>query len=328
MMPLHGIRVLDLTTFLAGPLCTRALADLGAQVLKVEPPTGDPTRAGWTGHEDPAREPSFYWRALHGGRRSIVIDLTTARGKEAFIGLAGQADVVVENLRPGVTARFGVDGPALRELFPALVTCAITGFDEDDELAGISATDGPVQAWTGSVELMEGWTGQALPMPVQAGDIAGGAAAAQGILAALVSRGRNGVGAHVHVSLAGAITQWMAVTDRMKTLAPPATMVLNGSDGGRFLVQAPLRFAAKLLAVFELPADLPRPEIQEATAKVAITDTASNWLTRLWAAGIPAAPVRPPGNDLPRPPWSFDGERGVPAGPPPALGAHNGQGWE
>lgn len=328
MMPLTGIRVLDLTTFLAGPLTTRTLADMGAEVLKVEPPSGDPTRGGWTGGEQSAvAEPSYYWRALHGGRRSVVIDLATPEGRESFLQLAEGADVVVENLRPGATAKFGVDGPALRARFPGLVTCAITGFDSDDELAGISATDGPVQAWTGSVDLMQDWCGVALPMPVQAGDVAGGAAAAQGILAALVARSRTGLGSHVQVSLAGALTQWMAVTDRMRTLAPPATMVLTAGDGERFLVQAPMRFAAKVLALFELPADMPRESIAAAVAQAAAAASAASWLERLWAEGIPAAPVRPPGGEVPRPPWSFDGVRTEPAGPPPVLGAHNGQGW-
>jgi formyl-CoA transferase len=272
-------------------------------------------------------EPSYYWRALHGGRRSVVIDLTTPEGKESFLRLAEGADVVLENMRPGVTTRFGVDGPALRARFPALVTCAITGFDEDDELAGISATDGPVQAWTGGVDLMEGWCGVALPMPVQAGDVAGGAAAAQGVLAALVARGRTGVGSHVQVSLAGALTQWLAVTDRMKTLAPPATLVLTANDGQRFLVQAPMRFAAKLLATFDLPADKPRSDVAGALAAAAANEPAAVWLDRLWTAGIPAAPVRPPGDEVPRPPWSFDGVRAEPAGPPPALGANDGEGW-
>ena len=209
MALLQGVRVLDVTTFLAGPLATRALADLGADVLKVEPPAGDPTRAGWKGGPDP----SFYWRALHGGRRSVMLDLGSPADKEEFLRLASDADVVLENMRPGVTAKFGVDGPSLRERFPRLITCAITGFDADEELAGISATDGPVQAWTGAIELMEGWSGTALPMPVQLGDVSGGVAAAQGVLAALVSRSRTGVGAHVQVSLAGALTP-LAVGDR------------------------------------------------------------------------------------------------------------------
>ena len=316
------MRVLDLTTFLAGPLATRALSDLGADVLKVEPPTGDPTRAGWTGEG----EASFYWQTLHGGRRSTVIDLSSAAGRERFLELAAEADVVVENLRPGVTARFGVDGPSLRARFPRLITCAIKGFDEP-ELAGIAATDGPVQAWTGAVELMNAWCGSPLPMPLQAGDIAGGAAASQGILAALLARERSGVGSHVDISLSGALTQWMAVTDRMLTLRPPVTMVLTGADGERFLVQVPLRFAAQLRIVLGIAEDVAREDIAAAAQAAAATQPAAVWLTRLWEAGVPAAPVRAPSVTVPRPPWTFDGDVPEPAGPPPALGAHDGEGW-
>jgi crotonobetainyl-CoA:carnitine CoA-transferase CaiB-like acyl-CoA transferase len=326
MKPLQGIRVLDVTTFLAGPLTTRALADLGADVLKVEPPSGDPTRAGWFGGAEDKTEPSFYWQTLHGGRRSVVIDLTTPGGLDVFWELAAGADVVVENLRPGVTLKFGIDGPSLRTRFPRLVTCAITGFDHP-ELAGIAATDGPVQAWTGAVELMDAWCGSLLPMPLQAGDIAGGSAAAQGVLAALVARGQSGVGSHVDVSLEGALTQWMAVTDRRLTLKPPVTLVLTGNDGDRFLVQVPLRFAAQLRLVLGIPDDVPRDEIAANAQAAAETQPAAVWLRRLWDAGIPAAPVRSPSDDLARPPWTFDGDVPKPAGPPPALGANNGEGW-
>jgi crotonobetainyl-CoA:carnitine CoA-transferase CaiB-like acyl-CoA transferase len=329
MKPLSGIRVLDVTTFLAGPLATRTLADLGATVLKVEPPSGDPTRGGWIRGDD-AGGASFYWRALHGGRRSVVIDLTTETGREQFLALAADADIVVDNMRPGVTARFGVDGPSLRARFPRLITCAISGFEPDDELSGISATDGPIQAWAGSVELMERWCGLPVPMPLQAGDVAGGAVAAQGVLAALFDRTRTGVGTHLQVSLAGALAQWLAVTDRRLTLLPPATLVLTGSDGVRFLVQTPMRFAAVLLDVLGLPKDLPRDQVAEAAAGIAATGTARHWLDQLWAAGIPAAPVRPLGgadDGPPLPPWTFDGVRSDPPGPPPELGADGERAW-
>ncbi len=321
-LPLHGLRVLDVTTFLAGPLATRTLADLGADVIKVEPPGGDPTRAGWTG-DGPAH---FYWRALHGGRRSVVIDLASEAGRERFLALAADADVVLENLRPGVTARFGVDGPSLRSSFPRLVTCAIVGFD-DPELAGASATDGPIQAWTGGVELMERWSGQALPMPLQVADIAGGSAAAQGVLAALVARGRTGMGMHVQVSLEAALTQWLAVTDRQLTLAPPGTLVLAGSDGKRFLVQTPMRFAPKLLTLLGLPPDTPRDAIAAAAARLVAGEPSASWLERLWSAGIPAAPLRPVSDEVASPPWTLDGAPLQRAGDPPSLGAHDGEGW-
>ena len=112
---LQGIRVLDVTTFLAGPLATRALADLGADVLKVEPPPGIRRAPG--GRADPS--PSFYWRALHGGRRSVVLDLGNPADKDKFLRLASEADVVLENMRPGVTARFGVDGPVTPQALSA-----------------------------------------------------------------------------------------------------------------------------------------------------------------------------------------------------------------
>jgi formyl-CoA transferase len=323
MSLLAGIRVLDVTTFLAGPLATRALADLGADVLKVEPPAGDPTRAGWKG----GPEPSYYWRALHGGRRSVALDLGAAQDKEEFLRLAADADIVLENMRPGVMAKFGLDGASLRARFPRLITCSITGFDDGDELAGISATDGPVQAWLGAVEVMEGWCGTALPMPVQLGDVAGGAVAAQGVLAALVARSRTGEGAHIQVSLAGALRQWLGVTDRSGTLRIPATLVLTGSDGARFLVQTPMRFAAVLLQVLELDPSTPRDEIADAAARVAAAEPADAWLKRLWAAGIPAAPVRPLDPGVPPPPWTIDGVPPQPIGPPPALDANKGEGW-
>jgi hypothetical protein len=164
-------------------------------------------------------------------------------------------------------------------------------------------------------------------MPVQLGDVAGGACAAQGVLAALVSRSQTGVGVHVQVSLAGALRQWLAVTDRMGTLRSPGTLVLTGSDGVRFLVQTPMRFAAVLLKLLELDPAMPRDHIAEAAARATSGEPASVWLERLWAAGIPAAPVRALDDGVPPPPWVLDGEPLLPAGPPPGLGAHNGEGW-
>ena len=135
----------------------------------------------------------------------------------------------------------------------------------------------------------------------------------------------------MQVSLAGALTQWLAVTDRQMTLTPPATLVLTGADGVRFLVQTPLRFASVLLQVLGLPFDLPREQVADACAKVAATDTGRAWLDKLWAAGIPAAPVRQlgvPDEAPPQPPWAFDGERAPRPGPPPELDADRERLWD
>jgi crotonobetainyl-CoA:carnitine CoA-transferase CaiB-like acyl-CoA transferase len=356
--PLAGTLVIDLTTFLSGPLTTRALADLGADVVKVEPPAGDPTRAGWTtGPEDP----SPFWTSLHRGRRSVVLDLTTDAGRGVLHLLAARADVLVENYRPGVAERLGIGPDALRAAHPHLVTCSISGFGPDGPMAGIPAIDGPVQAFTGTLALTERITGVALPMPVQVADVAGGVAAAQGILAALLARTRTGRGTHVEVSLAEALLGWLSVTDRIGSMDPPATVVVTGSDGLPFLVQTTMHLQARLL---ELIASTPgfadaaadprwstmasrraaRDDYEALLREVAATAPRDEWLARLWHAGVPAGPVQSldealdhpqlaarqavgtmelGGGTVPvvAPPWRFDGRRAPVGAPPPRLGA-------
>src|ERR1700687_1487201 len=117
--PLAGIRVLDLTTFLSGPVAARTLADLGADVIRVEPPRGDPTRAGTAMRRgDP---PSAFYVALHRDRRSIVLDLKTDAGRSVLYDLVAGSDVLLENYRPGVTARLGVSYEDVHPLNSRLV---------------------------------------------------------------------------------------------------------------------------------------------------------------------------------------------------------------
>ena len=122
--PLAGIRVLDLSTFLSGPSATRALADLGAEVVKIEPPTGDRTRAG-TGLR-PGDPPSEFWLALHRDRRSVVLDLKSDAGRAVLLELATHADVLLENYRPGVTTQLRIAYEDLAPVNPRLVYCTIT----------------------------------------------------------------------------------------------------------------------------------------------------------------------------------------------------------
>src|SRR5207248_3800355 len=120
--PLRGYRVLDLTTFLSGPLVGRALADLGADVIKVEPPTGDPTRG------KPGDPLSSLWQNVHRGRKSITLDLKNPAGRDTLLELARHADVLLENFRPGVMDRFGLTADDVRAVNDRLVFCTITGF--------------------------------------------------------------------------------------------------------------------------------------------------------------------------------------------------------
>jgi crotonobetainyl-CoA:carnitine CoA-transferase CaiB-like acyl-CoA transferase len=360
--PLAGVRVLDLTTFLSGPLATRSLATLGADVVKVEPPTGDPTRAG-TGLR-PGDPPSPYWLALHRDRRSVVLDLKSAAGRDVLLDLVDRADALVENFRPGVMARLGLTSEVLHERNPRLVICSISGFGSDGPFSQLAAIDGPVQAFSGVLELT-GSDGQpGLPVPMQVADIAGASYAAQAVLAALLARERTGRGSHIDLSLAECVMQWLGVVDRSGTLAPPSTMVLEAEGGERVLVQPIMHFHARFASLvsavpgFEgFAADarfadrggrVVHRDDYEATVRAAFrTRSRAEWLDDLHRAGVPAAPVNGADDVLAHPqlahrhavtqvavpgsgpaavlapPFVFDGRRRAHTTPPPALGEHN-----
>jgi CoA:oxalate CoA-transferase len=298
--PLAGFRILDLTTFLSGPLATRSLAVLGAEVVKIEPPTGDPTRAGSGLH--PGDAPSPFWLALHRDRSSVVLDLKNESGRAVLLELVGHADALVENFRPGVMARLGLEPDVLRQRNPRLVSCAISGFGGDGPFSQLAAIDGPVQAFTGMLELT-GSDGEAgLPIPMQVADIAGASYAAQAVLAALLARERSGHGAHIELSLAECVMQWLGVVDRSGTLAPPSTLILETSDARSVLVQAIMHFHPRLA---ELVAKVPgnegfatdarfadresrarhREAYEDAVRCAFRTRTQADWLADLHAAG-------------------------------------------
>src|SRR4051812_18083935 len=124
--PLDQIRVLDFTNMLSGPYCTRLLADLGAEVIKVEPPAGDHNRS-----RRPVRDGySSFFGHLNCGKKSIVLDLKTASGRDAATGLAAKSDIIVENWRPGVAARLGIGYESVSKTNPSLIYCSISGFGQ------------------------------------------------------------------------------------------------------------------------------------------------------------------------------------------------------
>lgn len=199
-LPLDGIRVLDLSRVLAGPLCTQVLGDLGADVVKIERPgTGDDTR-GWG--PPFAGDDAAYFLSLNRNKRSVVADLKTEEGVSLVRRLAGSSDVVIENFRRGLMAELGLDLVELRERDPGLVTCSLTGFGPDaPDAASRPGYDIIVQALSG----LMGVTGPVGGEPVKVGvallDVITGLYAANGILAALADRERTGRGHHVEVAL-------------------------------------------------------------------------------------------------------------------------------
>ena len=197
---LQGLRVVDLTRVLAGPLCTQILADHGAEVTKVEPPAGDePRRLG------PPYTPSqqaAYFSALNRGKQSISLDLSTPDGQQVLHGLLANADVLVENFVPGTLERWGLGyEEVLAARYPRLVLCSISGFGADGPLGGLPGYDAVLQAACGimSINGSEGSGATKVGIPVV--DHLTGYVALSGILMALQARARDGLGQRVEATL-------------------------------------------------------------------------------------------------------------------------------
>jgi alpha-methylacyl-CoA racemase len=207
-LDLEGIRVLDLTRLLPGAFCTMLLADLGADVVKVEEPgAGDYMR--W--YPPLVDGLSAGFRALNVNKRSLTLNLKTDDGKRVFKALAARADVVVEGNRPGVMARLGLGWDVLHELNPRLVMCSITGYGQDGPFAQRAGHDLNYMAIAGALILNGPPGGAPHPLAVQVADIgAGGVGAAAAILGALVGVLRGGEGRRLDVSMTDGATGWMA----------------------------------------------------------------------------------------------------------------------
>jgi crotonobetainyl-CoA:carnitine CoA-transferase CaiB-like acyl-CoA transferase len=196
--PLQGIRVLDFTRVLAGPSAALALADLGAEVLKVEPPgTGDETRLFPPFREDV----SHYFLSVNRGKKSIVVDLKTNAGVALIKDLADKCDILIENYRPGVMDRLGLGYAALSASNPRLIYCAISGFGMTGPLRDRPSFDIVLQALSGALSV-NGEAGRApMKLGIPLGDLVGGINGPMGILAALYERSVTGRGRLIDVSL-------------------------------------------------------------------------------------------------------------------------------
>jgi len=196
-LPLAGIRVLDLSRVLAGPLCTMLLADLGADVIKVERPhRGDDTRS-W-GPPFDARGESAYYLSVNRNKLSIAADLSDTNDRALITALLEEADVIVENFLPGALGRLGIDRPALMRKSSRLIWCTITGFGPESDRPGY---DFVVQAESGWMSITGEAEGEPMKSGVALADITAGKDAVIAILAALVARERSGQGQHVTIAL-------------------------------------------------------------------------------------------------------------------------------
>ncbi len=196
--PLSGVRVIDLTRVLAGPFCTMLLADLGADVIKIEPPEGDPVRAQSTG------DLGGYFASVNRNKRSVVLDLYTPGGRDSLKDLITGADVLVENFRPGVLDKIGFSPATLEALRPDLVVCSINGFGAEGPLAQRPAFDFIAQAMSGFMSV----TGTA-ETPMRAGppiaDLTSGLYGALAVVGALMHRARTNEGQRVETAMVNSL---------------------------------------------------------------------------------------------------------------------------
>jgi len=266
---LDGLTVLDFTRVLAGPYCTRLLADLGARVLKIERPgEGDDTRRGYIQLEEGRLDQSSYFVRINAGKESVGVDLSQPRGRDVVLDLARKADVAIENFLPGVAARLGIDHAGLARVKPDIVYCSISGFGQTGPMRDTPAFHHIINAVSGIMHLER----QTQPVPpvsyLQAADVLAGTHAFGAILAALFRHGRTGRGACLDVSMLEAmiaaedITYGALINGGEVYPGPRAGMVVHRLEGGDFAMQtvgAP-QLWNRLLAAMKRPelADDPR----------------------------------------------------------------------
>lgn len=314
MAPLDGITILDLTHVLAGPFATHTLQDLGARVIKVERPgTGDDTRA----FPPFVQGQSAYFAVLNAGKQSIALDLKDAADRAILDRLLAQADVLVENYRPGVLARLGYGWDVLQARHPGLILASVSGFGQTGPDAAKPAYDMVVQARGGVMSITGETGGPPVRVGASIGDIVAGMFLTQGILAALYDRTRTGLGAWVDVAMLDA---QLAIQEHAVALAS-VTGVAPGPTGARhptitpfatfraadgFVVIAAGNDAmfSRLCAVLGLAiAADPRFATNAARCDnnallkrlieaVTLGETVAHWIAVLEAAGLPTARVQ------------------------------------
>lgn len=208
MRPLDGITVLDVTQMVAGPFASMQLADLGADVVKVERPDG-----GELGRSNPpfVDGRSTYFASVNRNKRSVALDLSSREGREAFLSLAAVADVVLENHPPGRMERFGLDDESVRERNPEIVYCSISGFGQDGPYRELPALDLVAQATSGVMSLTGPADGDPYRAGVPIGDIAASMYAVQSVVLALFQRERTGEGERIDVSMLDCLASWLTV---------------------------------------------------------------------------------------------------------------------
>ncbi len=211
MQPLAGLKVIELARVLAGPLAGQTLADLGAEVIKVESPQGDDTRQwGPPFIQHDGAETAAYFHCCNRGKKSVVIDFRTPQGQAQVRRLVADADILIENFKVGGLAKYGLDYASLATLNPRLIYCSITGFGQDGPYAGRAGYDYIIQGMSGLMSVTGDPAGQPQKVGVAVTDIFTGIYACTGILAAVHQRQATGKGQHIDMALMDVATAIMS----------------------------------------------------------------------------------------------------------------------
>ncbi len=312
----EGVRVLDLSRMLAGPYGSMLLADMGAEVIKIEEPDGgDPMRV--MGPPFLPEGESAYFLSINRNKKSVALDLTTAAGRDVFLDLAAQADVVWENFRPGVLERLGLAYATLAGVNPSLIVCSISAYGQDGPYRDWPAFDLALQAMGGAMSLTGEEGGRPVRMGLPMGDLAGGMFGAFAVAGALFRRSRTGQGAHVdlslldcQVSLLTYIAQYFWADGRVpgRMGSGHASVVpyqaLATRDGHLIVAVFAEKFWAGFCRALERAQWEADPRFASNRQRLAHRDvlmplvetvlrerTTEDWLARLHAAGVPAAPI-------------------------------------
>lgn len=317
-LPLSGIRVIDFTQVMMGPCATQMLADLGADVIKIERPGAGDLSRNFFGETTEEAMNNVVFASLNRNKRSVELDTKSPVGKEAILAMVRQADVVVDNFRAGVMERLGFGHGALSAINPRIICASGTGFGETGPYAHKGGQDVLAQAMTGVMEKTQDPSIPKSIYPTTLCDYTAGMHLVQGIMAALLAREKTGRGQKVNVSLYDSMiamqmqeaAQWSKHREVLNWAAMPLTGVFDTTDGALVVVGAfkanPLRDICTALDIEDLSPDYPdlasqrrnKPFLQEVFRKNFATNSTAHWLARLEAQDLLCAPVRALGEAL------------------------------
>jgi len=299
-LPLEGLKILELAHQYPGPYCSMLLADLGAEVLKVERP-----EVG-----DPARQLPAFFQSINRNKKSLTLDLKTAAAREILQQLVKESDVFMEGFRPGVAARMGMDYSTLRQANPRIVYCSISGYGQEGPYRDLPGHDLNYQAMAGMLQCFKAENGEFVDPGLSIADLSSAMFAAIGILAALMGREKTGRGRYIDISMFDGLVSWMGGrlglyfgTGQPEFEADAGYGIFKAADGLAFTVGIAHEdwFWGRLCSAVGLPEfqglkaherKQRRNELAERLRAIFLQKTRDAWIRTLIQVDVPVAPVQ------------------------------------